>query len=1343
MSLKQVCFSLVVFLLSTTVVFAGSGDKFSITINGITSTFTEDTDGYYPINSKQELIAISLPDGAVTANVSNSPLSATGTANDSNTSVVAAVWALSYKLTADISFTAETLDGNGAISTVKAANDWNGDGQLTDDDKYGFKPLGKSNIYYAGSFNGNNHKIDNLYIYRTTTSYCGLIGRAGYSSAVASPAAVVVENVTLNNAIIYGEHSNGSVIAEMLDLAGASITIKNCFSYDVKVTGTTNKQGCLIGQINAHHSNSELVIENCGTSGSVYATANGDNSSRAGGLIGDCQVGVDSTEINSYLKVINCFANCNVSAHFAAGGLMGGIAVRNTNCALEIKNCYSKGRVSDDSAASESGSEFRGHGGLIGVLELARGGVSSTSITISGCYSSADVINSDNTEVYGTCKGGLIGIVTSGNATVSGESSYTGAGTLSITACYATGQVKSTSNVGGFIGGYYAYGTTVNSIQACYSTGAVTASSNYGGGIFGYGTVTSGSAFTCQGNYSTSAVAVTANNGGGIAGYLVSDSTVQAKIRYCYALNTSVSAAGNVNKVIGSLSGTGSAIALLNNFSLSDMSGGTFGVTTTGDSQNGQATTDINNTPLKAIKNTTNGIIALMNAVGDTTYWGAADTDGAFGTDYWATVAIGRLVLPAATIETEYITQTINSIVHPILIVQATPVLFSNSMSSGLSCLPGTKTTSKTFLSILSSSVSYPSINDSGSQYVYIKALPSTGGTWRTADGAAIAINTAYPASTEIYFEASSDADSGGHSGFQLYARYVASQSRPYDSYIYTSLSATVTGLSGSLSSTETLTTKSFDINAVEVPLYITNKAYADDSWKLVPKSAVTGFTIPTSYTSYTGIDGNSTAQASVSIAANTSSTTRTFSFDLVDANALVVNTYTLTQAGLGNVTGSFNQSSAVTTSTLANAATTLNLYINNSGGTDCSWKLVEDSAVTGFSITSGTVSATIAASGGTATATIAVTQNTSMSDSRTYSFKLYSTQSGSWQSVQSFTITQNKGLNITAPQSTDPVSGNTVGVGSDNESTVTVASSDITTYSETTDDDLRDTSGNAIDTVSIVLSDSSSAGESVRSATSSTDNIEVVIASLQDNGNLVVVTSDSAEENSANGATTASAVIIIDPNNIAVSETNVVSAALNNGTIVEITSLPTGVKPDYDSTASEITASSLEKLSIEQKITTTPSASSSSNTSTIELTMYLTQTVNSIDTTSVIEKPLFVGSTFSFRYKLSDLNIADNGSIRVVLSNSEGSYELYLKGVNTDNDAEHGYYELSSEYIIISVWHFSSVSISNSSGSGSGDASSSGSSCMISQNGSVFGILPIAISLMILLFISRRKANR
>ena len=170
--------------------------------------------------------------------VADSPLSGTysggsGTSGDpyqiattadlielSNTS---ADWSAYFIQTADIAFNAD-----------ETQVDWDGDGSATWDteDQKGFLPIGNSSDKFTGSYNGDGHTIDYLYIDRASTDYIGLFGYINNATINS----IGVTNVDITGDTYIGGLTGGSY---------SSSTISRCY-----VTGSVaaaNDAGGFLG----------------------------------------------------------------------------------------------------------------------------------------------------------------------------------------------------------------------------------------------------------------------------------------------------------------------------------------------------------------------------------------------------------------------------------------------------------------------------------------------------------------------------------------------------------------------------------------------------------------------------------------------------------------------------------------------------------------------------------------------------------------------------------------------------------------------------------------------------------------------------------------------------------------------------------------------------------------------------------------------------------------------------------------------------------------------------------------------------------------------------------------
>lgn len=346
-------------------------------------------------------------------------------------------------------------------------------------------------LYFSGTFEGNNYKIDNLYVNKTER-YAGLFGY-----------------------ILNGRISN------------LKITNAN-------VTSTSHDVGTLAGGIN----NTEL--NNIYTSGTVSATgrvSSSDSTERVGGIIG--VAGRKGVSI-----VTNCVNEANVTGKYnQVGGIAGyvykGTVIDSINkgnikgegadiggicgylgysdsatCIGNIDNCANYGEINGTTVSSYN------VGGIVGVV------TQSSTVKNSINYNSGKVCNIGKDEKNYSYAGGIVGHLGS-------------FGTQKVDNCKNYAEVISTySNCGGICGL-----SKKGDITNCYNSGKISDSAGFCGGIVG----ALGTENTTLG-YKTSSVYNCVNDGtvtaklivGGISGSLGYLSTIDKCIN-----NGSINSIGN------------------------------------------------------------------------------------------------------------------------------------------------------------------------------------------------------------------------------------------------------------------------------------------------------------------------------------------------------------------------------------------------------------------------------------------------------------------------------------------------------------------------------------------------------------------------------------------------------------------------------------------------------------------------------------------------------------------------------------------------------------------------------------------------------------------------------
>jgi hypothetical protein len=180
----------------------------------------------------------------------------------------------------------------------------------------GFSPIGHWTTNFTGTYDGDGHKIDHLYINRPSsiTYNQGLFGYVNGAS---------ISNIGLENIDVTGDSETGGLIGNAIN----DCTISYCYSNGV-VNGFIHTGG-LIGTTESK--GNTLIISNC------YSNCEVNSTDVAGGLIGALFGG----------DVSNCYATGTVTAsEDYAGGFAGELDTNVLVHPITLNYCYSSGLVS-------------------------------------------------------------------------------------------------------------------------------------------------------------------------------------------------------------------------------------------------------------------------------------------------------------------------------------------------------------------------------------------------------------------------------------------------------------------------------------------------------------------------------------------------------------------------------------------------------------------------------------------------------------------------------------------------------------------------------------------------------------------------------------------------------------------------------------------------------------------------------------------------------------------------------------------------------------------------------------------------------------------------------------
>ncbi len=225
-----------------------------------------------------------------------------------------------------------------------------------------WEPIGNRMKFkaYKGTFDGQGHTINNLYISETVPN---IASGENYSRALFGECSngAVLKNFTVRGSVESDARFVSGICATM-----RSATIENCHNY-------ANVQGYTYGTTGVlSFATAETRVINCSNHGKIC----GEGGSTAG-IVGQGYM----------LDMEGCYNTGEILCTYYdsdAFGSVGGIVGQTSDYDGKIRNCYNTGRVS----MADAGTGEAAVGGIIG---LSRG-VGNDDIVVSGCYNTGEVI---------------------------------------------------------------------------------------------------------------------------------------------------------------------------------------------------------------------------------------------------------------------------------------------------------------------------------------------------------------------------------------------------------------------------------------------------------------------------------------------------------------------------------------------------------------------------------------------------------------------------------------------------------------------------------------------------------------------------------------------------------------------------------------------------------------------------------------------------------------------------------------------------------------------------------------------------------------------------------------
>lgn len=320
---------------------------------------------------------------------------------------------INAKLTADIVVNRGVLNADGTLSADTASfRTWYPIGYwIWDGTQVG-------EVYYRGTFDGNNHIVSGLYLNNYQSDCAGLFGQAE---------GAVIKNVSVVDSYITGKSDIAGVVGLVKETQ-----ILNCHS-SATVKATLHSVGGIVGIATVKNgSNNVTTVSECHNTGMLY----GQN--RVGGIIG---------YVNCTADVFDCYNSGSITS---TGGSVGGIA--GETLLNEIHDCYNNGPIDGVSNV----------GGIVG---FNKGGVQfcyNTS-SISGKTSIGGITGTNQYAAVLACYN--TGSVTASEKYVGG---IVGSQGIAIVNCYNTGAIQLTSTTLRAVGAISGNFSSQSSRTNCY-----------------------------------------------------------------------------------------------------------------------------------------------------------------------------------------------------------------------------------------------------------------------------------------------------------------------------------------------------------------------------------------------------------------------------------------------------------------------------------------------------------------------------------------------------------------------------------------------------------------------------------------------------------------------------------------------------------------------------------------------------------------------------------------------------------------------------------------------------------------------------------------------------------
>lgn len=306
----------------------------------------------------------------------------------------------------------------------------------------GWIPIGQqSTSAFKGHYDGNNHKITNLFINRPNAPSLGLFGNAHDA---------VIQNITLENASISGNFAIGGILGVATTVGDhRSITfVENCKVVNSIITGN-NDSYAVAGIVGAVEQYARLTVTSCSTDDNTSISADFG----AGGIVG-------VSAIYSLTTVLTSSNSANVQSKYSGTG--GIIAAGDS---VFVNGCSNLGKITM-TGGTNAELPLRGTGGIAGGTGVSHFIACNNVGKVSGFEGVGGIIGSSR----------ISGNADANASADTAEDPYV-YNNVSIRYCGNDGNIDGKLCVGGIVGEAQA------GCYATYNTGNVTATGDYAAGI--------------------------------------------------------------------------------------------------------------------------------------------------------------------------------------------------------------------------------------------------------------------------------------------------------------------------------------------------------------------------------------------------------------------------------------------------------------------------------------------------------------------------------------------------------------------------------------------------------------------------------------------------------------------------------------------------------------------------------------------------------------------------------------------------------------------------------------------------------------------------------------------